>query len=164
MNTTYLLLGSNLDDRQVMIRQAVEGINDRIGTVTGSSSVYESEPWGFKANGHFLNQVVQVDTGLSPHELLEAILQIELKLGRKRDSSFEGYSSRSIDIDILFYNEDIISDNDLNIPHPRISERMFTLLPLCELNASMVHPVYKLTLQELKALCKDPNEVFLYQS
>jgi 2-amino-4-hydroxy-6-hydroxymethyldihydropteridine diphosphokinase len=164
MNTTYLLLGSNLGDRQEMIRRAVEGINDRIGKVTGSSSVYESEPWGFKAEGNFLNQVVKVDTGLSPHELLEAILQLELKLGRKRDVSFDEYTSRSIDIDILFYNQDIISDHDLNIPHPRISERMFTLLPLCELNSSMVHPVHQRTLQELLALCTDPNEVFLYQS
>lgn len=164
MNTTYLLLGSNLDDRQGMIRKAVERINDRIGPVTGSSSVYESEPWGFESECSFLNQVVKVDTGLSPHELLEAILNIESKLGRKRDSRVERYSSRSIDIDILFYNEDIISENNLNIPHPRIPERMFTLLPLCELNPSMVHPVYQRTVKELMALCSDRNEVSLYLS
>jgi len=159
-----LLLGSNLDNRENMIRQAVEEIAAKVGTICQSSSVYESEPWGFKAEKSFLNQVVKVETGLGAVELLDKILQIEERLGRRRELNTEGYFSRTIDIDILFYNDEIIQGDRLQIPHPHIPQRMFTLLPLCELNGSLIHPVYNKSLEDLRAECPDRNLVVIFNS
>jgi 2-amino-4-hydroxy-6-hydroxymethyldihydropteridine diphosphokinase len=164
MNNVYLLLGSNLDNRENMIRQAVEEIAAKVGTICQSSSVYESEPWGFKAEKSFLNQVVKVETGLGAVELLDKILQIEERLGRRRELNTEGYFSRTIDIDILFYNDEIIQGDRLQIPHPHIPQRMFTLLPLCELNGSLIHPVYNKSLEDLRAECPDRNLVVIFNS
>jgi 2-amino-4-hydroxy-6-hydroxymethyldihydropteridine diphosphokinase len=162
MNKAYLLLGSNLEDRSEMIQKALVLIAERIGTILQSSSVYESDPWGFRSENRFLNQVVVVETELLPGEILAGILQIETGLGRTRQSRNAGYSSRVIDIDILFYNDEIIREAQLDIPHPRIQERMFALVPLCELNASFVHPVYQKTLHDLKSECIDRNAVERY--
>jgi len=164
MNNVYLLLGSNLDNRENMIRQAVEEIAAKVGTICQSSSVYESEPWGFKAEKSFLNQVVKVETGLGAVELLDKILEIEERLGRRRELNTEGYFSRTIDIDILFYNDEIIQGDRLHIPHPHIPLRMFTLLPLCELNGSLIHPVYNKSLEDLRAECPDRNLVVIFNS
>jgi len=164
MNNVYLLLGSNLDNRENMIRQAVEEIAAKVGTICQSSSVYESEPWGFKAEKSFLNQVVKVETGLGAVELLDKILEIEERLGRRRELNTEGYFSRTIDIDILFYNDEIIQGDRLQIPHPHIPQRMFTLLPLCELNGSLIHPVYNKSLEDLRAECPDRNLVVIFNS
>jgi len=164
MNTAYLLLGSNLEDRKSRIRQAIVEIGERIGDVRQSSSLYESEPWGFHSECNFLNQVIKVETVLSPRSLLGKILDIEQEMGRKRTGNTRGYSSRTIDIDILFFNDEVIRDERLHIPHPRISERMFTLVPLCELNASFIHPVFQKTLQDLLAECTDRNTVVPFTS
>jgi 2-amino-4-hydroxy-6-hydroxymethyldihydropteridine diphosphokinase len=164
MNNVYLLLGSNLDNRENMIRQAVEEIAAKVGTICQSSSVYESEPWGFKAEKSFLNQVVKVETGLGAVELLDKILQIEERLGRRRELNTEGYFSRTIDIDILFYNDEIIQGDRLQIPHPHSPQRMFTLLPLCELNGSLIHPEYNKSLEDLRAECPDRNLVVIFNS
>ena len=164
MNIVYLLLGSNLEDRESMIRKALEEVASKIGAVRQSSSVYESEPWGFKAEKSFLNQVVKVETGLGAVELLDKILEIEERLGRRRELNTEGYFSRTIDIDILFYNDEIIQGDRLQIPHPHIPQRMFTLLPLCELNGSLIHPVYNKSLEDLRAECPDRNLVVIFNS
>jgi 2-amino-4-hydroxy-6-hydroxymethyldihydropteridine diphosphokinase len=164
MNTVYLLLGSNLDDRARLIRHAIAEISMRIGDVIKASSMYESEPWGFNDDHLFLNQVIRVETRLQPKELLNRILQIENELGRKRAKEPGTYASRKIDIDILFYNEAVIRDEHLAIPHPKMAERMFTLMPMCEINESFIHPVFHKTVKELKAECPDPCEVFLYHS
>jgi len=164
MNKAYLLLGSNLDDRKGLIRKAVQLISVRIGTIIQTSSLYESEPWGFSSDTNFLNQVVYIRTDLSPSVLLREILAVEKDLGRIRSNGRQGYSSRTIDIDILFYNEEIIREEHLNIPHPGIPVRMFALVPLCELNESFVHPVCQKTLGLLKAECTDRTEVVKYES
>lgn len=164
MNIVYLLLGSNLENREAMLRKAAQGINAGIGTIVQSSSVYESEPWGFSARGNFLNQVVKVETTLNASDLLEAILEIERGMGRMRGGGAGAYTSRTIDIDILFYNDEIIHAENLKIPHPLIPERMFTLKPMCELDGALIHPVFKKSLQVLMAECPDRNEVVLFSS
>ena len=163
MNSVYLLLGSNINDRQKMIRLAIDEISSRVGTIGQSSSLYESEPWGFTADQDFLNQVIRVETMLSPTKLLEEILDIEISLGRTRMENEQGYASRSIDIDILFYNNEIIREEHLDIPHPKIHERLFTLVPLCELDESFIHPVHCKSLGELMAICPDKNAVVPYK-
>jgi 2-amino-4-hydroxy-6-hydroxymethyldihydropteridine diphosphokinase len=160
-NTIYLLLGSNLDDRQAVMKDAKELVNSLIGTVTQESAIYESEPWGFNSEHRFLNQVIIVETLKSPSGILDDIREIETRLGRKRNPG-EGYVSRIIDIDILFFNDEIISEEKLVIPHPKIPERMFTLIPLSELNSSMVHPGNKKTVEEMISECTDRLLVYPY--
>lgn len=161
LNNVYLLLGGNLDDREAMLRKAKEEVSLRIGPVQQESYIYESEPWGFETDQRFLNQVVQVVSPLKPNEILDEILDIENGLGRARDNA-KGYKSRSIDIDILFYNDEIIREGDLTIPHPRIAERMFTLVPLAQMDRDFIHPGCRKTIGELVAECQDPLSVYFY--
>jgi len=163
MNTVYLLLGSNLSDRMDSLRKAKEGISSEIGRISKVSSIYESEPWGFFAENSFLNQVVKVETILNAGQVLETILKIETDLGRERKVN-GSYVSRIIDIDILFYNDEIINEDKLTVPHPKIAERMFTLLPLSEINQYYIHPGLHKTIQELVAECNDNLQVYLYPS
>jgi 2-amino-4-hydroxy-6-hydroxymethyldihydropteridine diphosphokinase len=162
MNLVYLLLGSNLNDRSSKLQRAREEIASIIGKITKESSIYESEPWGFQSEHMFLNQVIRIDTEFKPKEVLNKILNIEKKLGRKRTVGV-GYHSRLIDIDILFYNDEIISEESLIIPHPKIPERMFTLLPLFELDQNMIHPVSGKRVSDLIKECSDPSRVRLYR-
>lgn len=161
LNNVYLLLGGNLDDREAMLRKAKEEISLRIGPVKQESFIYESEPWGFEANQRFLNQVIQVISPLKPNEILEEILEIEHGLGRTRDNA-KGYKSRAIDIDILFYNDEIIREDNLIIPHPKIAERMFTLVPLAQMDRDFIHPGCGKTIGKLVAECQDPLSVYFY--
>lgn len=161
MNTVYLLLGGNMDDRAAWLEKAKDEISLSIGKIIAESSLYESEPWGFQADKRFLNKVIKAETELQPAEILNIILSIEKKLGRIR-SQQANYESRTIDIDILFFNEQIISEKDLIIPHPRIQERMFTLIPLAELDQSLVHPVSCKTIGQLISECHDSLSVYLY--
>jgi 2-amino-4-hydroxy-6-hydroxymethyldihydropteridine diphosphokinase len=160
MNMVFLLLGSNLNDREVLLKMAREAINLHIGQVTGESSIYETEPWGFQSGTNFLNQAITIRTSLEPTVVLEKILDIEKAMGRVRSGN--GYGSRSIDIDILFFGDQVISRHDLQIPHPHLQERMFTLVPLCELDAGYVHPTLMKSVKELAAACPDNKKVFLY--
>jgi len=162
MNVVYLLLGSNLDDRSAMLDQARKEISFKIGHITRESSIYESEPWGFLADHPFLNQVIRIETVFTPSVILSEILNIEIKLGRKREGN-QRYNSRLIDIDILFYNDEIIAEENLTIPHPGIPERMFTLLPMQELAGSFIHPGSLKSIGELIHECTDPLNVNLYQ-
>jgi 2-amino-4-hydroxy-6-hydroxymethyldihydropteridine diphosphokinase len=163
MNSVYLLLGGNLDDRASSLNRAKGEVAKHIGTIEAESSVYESDPWGFEADQRFLNQVIRIDTRFSPAEVLQEIIRIESKLGRMRNDS-SGYSSRTIDIDILFFNDDIIKEENLAIPHPKIPERMFTLIPLAELNRLMIHPGCQKTIEELINECTDNLPVNLYST
>ena len=162
MNFAYLLLGSNLDDRLAALQRAKGEISSVIGKITRESSVYESEPWGFESEQKFLNQVVMIETDYRPGQILEEILKIENKLGRFRAVD-QGYTSRSIDIDILFFNDEIISEDTLTIPHPKIPERMFTLLPLSELDRSMIHPGARKSISDLMKECPDKLSVYPYR-
>jgi 2-amino-4-hydroxy-6-hydroxymethyldihydropteridine diphosphokinase len=157
MSRVYLLLGSNRGDRLKFLMAAVKKIESLIGTVTRSSSVYETEPWGFEDQTQFLNQLVVAGTSLEPSAVLTAINSIEQQLGRERKG--ENYAARTIDIDILFFEERIINTEELVIPHPRLHERRFALAPLAEIEKGLVHPVFKKTVAELLAECKDLMKV-----
>lgn len=160
LHKAYLLLGSNRGNRPEMLSQATELIQKQAGKITASSSVYETAPWGFFDETFFLNQVLCIETLLLPYDLLDALLHIETSIGRKRHG--KNYTSRLIDIDILFYEDHIINHEHLTVPHPRLHERRFALLPLTEIAAGLVHPVSRLTIGELVLQCKDSSEVNLF--
>jgi len=157
MRQVYLLFGSNKGDCLVQIESAIKEIEQKVGKILTKSSIYKSEPWGFKSEKYFLNQVVLVETEYSPKELLDITLNIEAFLGRKRVT--KGYESRTIDIDILFYDDLIINTENLKIPHPMIALRRFTLVPLNEIAKNLSHPITHLTINETLKLCEDNLEV-----
>lgn len=157
MNVVFLGLGTNLGDRRKNLNDAVAGIEEQIGKAVKISSVYETEPWGFKSDSQFLNIVIKVETLRDPVAVLEAILRIELLLGRVRGEN--QYSSRIIDIDILFYDDQVIDTSELKVPHPKLYERKFVLVPLCEIEPELVHPVLKKTMATLLEECEDGSEV-----
>ena len=160
MNKVYLLTGGNMGDRMANIRTARAHIINSIGKILLESSVYESEPWGFKAEQSFLNQVLLVETDLLPLELLEKCQQIENTMERVRAS--DQYISRTMDIDILFYNSEIIELPQLVIPHNRLHERKFTLEPLNEIAPDFVHPKLNKKVAELLLSCNDSSKVSIY--
>jgi 2-amino-4-hydroxy-6-hydroxymethyldihydropteridine diphosphokinase len=153
MHNCFLLLGSNQGNRIENLSRAKQEIHHKIGAIQQASSVYETDPWGFESKGHFLNMVIRIDAKLSAESVLEKILDIEKELGRVRNS--KGYSSRSIDIDILFYDDEIVEKPNLQIPHPRLHHRMFTLIPLMEISPGKIHPVFGKAISELLAECTD---------
>lgn len=156
-NITYLLLGGNEGAVSQAFLSALVLIEQKVGSVKAQSSIYSSPAWGFESENDFLNQIVKVETDFSPEILLEKILQIESVLGRKRNGS--GYSSRPIDIDILFYNDLVINSENLTIPHPRLHLRNFTLYPLCDIAPDYMHPVFLLSVCQLKENCPDNSVV-----
>lgn len=139
---------------------ASEKICDRIGELVGQSQIYESDPWGFDAEMAFLNQVLLIQTELSAENVLIEIMEIEKSMGRKRID--ENYSSRTIDIDILYFDREVIHQDNLIIPHPRLHKRRFTLLPLVDIDKNFKHPVFQLTNNELLEMCEDPGKVWIY--
>ena len=153
MNKAYLLLGGNIGDKNKNLKTAVEYIEKSIGKIVLRSSVYETAPWGFSHEDFFLNQSLLVATIKNPEELLQEILKIETAMGRKRGS--EQWSSRIIDIDILFFNDIILETSDLKIPHPHLHKRKFTLLPLNEIAENFLHPVFKKSVSSLLSECED---------
>ena len=134
----YLGLGSNLGDKWQLLKQSKELVSKEVGFIVAESSVYETAPWGFESENLFLNQVLCIQTHLTPNEMLEKLLQIEIELGRKRFS--QQYTSRTIDLDVLFYNQTILEEPELVIPHPKLHERKFVLVPLSEIAPGFIHP------------------------
>jgi 2-amino-4-hydroxy-6-hydroxymethyldihydropteridine diphosphokinase len=155
MAQAVILLGGNMGDRYSYISKAKDFISKRIGTLRKVSSVYETEAWGFKADKAFLNQVLVVETNLAPHDVLAKTQKIEEMLGRVRNINQMGYASRAIDIDILFFDSEIIETPDLQIPHVYLHERRFVLEPLCEVIPFWVHPVFGETVEDLLIKCAD---------
>ena len=153
----YTLLGGNLGDKQWVFAEAWARLSQQVGTITNQSAIYETEPWGFESDDIFWNQVLEISTALSPEEVLQQTQQIEHELGRIRKAA--QYDSRIIDIDILFYGDHIIQTENLIVPHPRIQERKFALVPLCEIAAELVHPVLQKSIQQLLEECTDPLKV-----
>ncbi len=148
MNKVYLGLGSNLEDREGKLTQAIREIQEKIGDVVSRSSFYDTAPWGFVSSHRFLNAVIEVDTSLAPQALLAATQAIERELGRKTKTT-EGYEDRPIDIDILYYNQSVLKEEDLIIPHPLLQERDFVLRPLLEIAPLWEHPLLHKTTQTL---------------
>ncbi|NOZ46936.1 MAG: 2-amino-4-hydroxy-6-hydroxymethyldihydropteridine diphosphokinase [Chlorobi bacterium] len=149
----YILFGGNIGNSFDAINIADTSLEEKIGKRIKSSSFYETEPWGFIDENNFINKVAVYKTNILPERILEYIHEIESKLGRKRTKN--QYSSRIIDIDILFLGNRIINTEKLQIPHPRIAERMFVLKPLFEIDPDFIHPIAKKTVQELMQECND---------
>ena len=155
METCYILFGSNIGDKKGIFAQACLYINNRCGRIVKVSASYESEPWGFDAEEWFLNRVVVIETAMDPKDLLRELLDIERELGRERHPEIAGYTSRTVDLDILYYGNRVICTETLVVPHPRLHLRRFALLPLCEVAPDLVHPAFKLTQTELLERCAD---------
>jgi len=145
MSTVYLALGSNIGNRRENLSEAVQLLNKTL-TVIESSIIYETDPVGYLQQDKFLNAVLRCQTDLSAKEVLELCIKIEEKLGRIRKIK---NGPRTIDVDILFYDDLILWDSELIIPHPKISERLFVLAPLCDVAENFVHPVLNKTILEL---------------
>ena len=156
MNKAYISLGSNEGQRLESIRKAVIQIQKRIGVLTDLSSLYETPAWGFEGPD-FLNACIGIKTGDTPLEVLENLLAIEQQMGRKRSLEFT-YSSRTIDLDLLFYEDQVIDNENLKLPHPRLELRKFILYPMCEIDPDLVHPRLGKSLSELSRICKDSSQ------
>lgn len=153
MPVAYFMTGGNLGDREENISRAREELETQAGKLLYRSAVYASEPWGFRHPKYFLNQLLVVETEETPGELLAIIHSIEESMHRTRKGTQN--SARTIDIDILFYGNDIISENNLIIPHPRLHLRKFCLIPLMEMDPCLVHPVLNKTIWQLYRECAD---------
>lgn len=162
MAIVYLCLGSNKGDRVGYVQQAtsllgaIEGIK-----IIRTSSLYETQPWLEQDTTWFVNAVIEIKTSLSPQELLSECLRVEKQLGRNRD--VEGHhGDRTIDIDILFYDKEIINDANLQIPHKYLHQRAFTLVPMLELNPDFIHPDLNKSMADLHEELENPEMVYLY--
>lgn len=157
MTKVYLLLGGNLGDKRKIFDETTRLIVERLGPINGRSHIYETEPWGFLSEDLFWNQALELCVEISAREVLGRCQQIEKETGRTRKA--EQYDSRIMDIDILFYGNEIVESPGLEIPHPRISERRFVLVPLNEIAPGLIHPVNQKSIAQLLAECPDPLKV-----
>lgn len=153
MQKVFLSIGGNIGDKANNLKFTRLSVENEIGKVASFSSVYETPAWGFESGDLFWNQVLEVETLLAPMEILGKIKIIEDQSGRVRSHS--GYSSRAIDIDILYYGELILATEELAIPHPRLAERKFVLVPLAEIAPHFIHPQLRLPNSELLVNCSD---------
>lgn len=156
MNTAYLISGSNVGDRLQNLNSALRLIEERAGSIKERSEIYATAAWGNVNQPDFLNQALHIETSLGAIELLDILLTIEERLGRVRNTV--KWAERTIDIDILFYNNDIIDIAHLKVPHPFMQERKFVLVPLSEIAASYVHPKLKKSILQLLSECSDDLE------
>lgn len=152
MNEIFLITGGNIGNREKNLQTAAGLIQSEIGKIIRSSKIYVTEAWGITDQKSFYNQVHVVESNFSAKEVMENILKIEEEMGRVRTIK---NAARIIDIDILFFNDDIVNEQNLTIPHPEITNRRFVLSPLNEIASDMIHPVYKKNIHELLAMCKD---------
>jgi 2-amino-4-hydroxy-6-hydroxymethyldihydropteridine diphosphokinase len=157
MNIAYLGLGTNLGDRKENLSKTIEAISLKM-SISKQSSLYETTPWGYTDQPDFLNQAIEVETNLRPLRLLNFIKKTELELGRVKNFR---YGPRLIDIDILFYDDMVKTTRRLQIPHPRITERAFVLVPLYEIAPEYIHPVLKKTVARLLEELPDQTGVRL---
>jgi 2-amino-4-hydroxy-6-hydroxymethyldihydropteridine diphosphokinase len=153
MEFVYLSLGTNLGQREKNLQLAINEIN-KIGEIEIISGIYETEPWGFDSENKFLNMVVVLCTNIDCFQLIERCLEIEKLLGRTRSSDLR-YESRIIDIDILFFGNKIINEDNLIIPHQYIQNRKFILEPLNEVASAFLHPILGVTVSEILNNCSD---------
>jgi 2-amino-4-hydroxy-6-hydroxymethyldihydropteridine diphosphokinase len=159
MNTCFLLLGGNLGDKEQNLQQAIHLLEQKLSSTAKKSSIYVTAAWGNEDQPDFYNQAIEINTTLSAVDVLKIVLETEEQLGRKRTN--DKWQERIIDIDILFYNQDVIHLPELKIPHPFIQERKFVLIPMNEIASNFIHPIFKKTIKQLLDACKDPLEVIL---
>jgi 2-amino-4-hydroxy-6-hydroxymethyldihydropteridine diphosphokinase len=152
----HLLIGSNMGDRKAYLAKAAAEIGQKIGQITQKSRLYETQAWGLTDQPDFINQALEVETTLSPQETLKTILDIETNMGRTRT---EKWAERTIDIDILLFADVIVEDTDLQIPHPRLPERNFALVPLMEIAGETEHPILKTTIEDIYMESTDTLDV-----
>ena len=170
MSPLYLLIGGNQGNRQQIINNATNLIQQRIGFVAVSSHIYETEPWGDFQDPNtqpFLNIALLVHTNLTPLQALSSALLIEKELGRQRiglpsSSELRTYSSRPIDSDLIFFGNLVINTPTLTLPHPRMHLRRFVLKPLCDIAPDYIHPLFNKTLNTLLSECTDPCSCSCY--
>jgi len=161
MSKVFFVLGGNLGDRELYLERSRKFISERIGAIVKQSSIYESEPWGFSHEQLFLNQALIVDTLLSPAAIMIEISFIEGTLGRERRG--EGYVARTVDIDMLFYDHQVLLTPSLTIPHRFLHKRLFVLTPLAEIAPDFIHPLFSVTVKELLSTCIDTGAVRKYE-
>ena len=163
MAIVYLSLGSNMGDRLGYVQQATSmlGATEDV-SIIATSSFYETEPWQMDTKNWFINAIIQISTTHEPEELLAICQRIEAQLGRKRSEDTPSYSDRTIDIDILFYDNLIMNSKTLVIPHKFMHRRACMLVPMLEIAQDFVHPLFKKTISELYDELQEPEEVFLY--
>lgn len=159
LHKVYLLLGSNIGDREGHLRHGIQQLRAQAGNVVTISSFYETEPWGVTDQPDYLNAAALIETELTALKLFHLLKSIEVGEGRTDPKK---YASRTLDIDILFYDDEVIRSEDLVIPHSRLHLRQFTLVPMNEIAGNFRHPVLKKTISELLAECEDKLEVRLF--
>lgn len=160
MKEVILHLGSNIPERTYYLNLALEGIKDKLGNIIVTSGLYETEAWGLKDQDDFINLAVKVKTSVTPFEVLDIVKGIEEDIGRKKKIK---WGPRCIDIDVLFYEDEIINSEKLTLPHPMLVNRNFVLIPLMEIDGNFEHPVLKKTIEELYLESSDECEVWIYE-
>jgi 2-amino-4-hydroxy-6-hydroxymethyldihydropteridine diphosphokinase len=159
-NNIFLGLGSNIEDRVKHLNTATSLIGSCVDIkIVQSSLIYETEPWGIRNQKNFLNQVLKINSSLSPEDLLAFVKEAEINAGRTERARWH---EREIDIDVLFYDKEIISTGTYNLPHGEIQNRKFVLIPMCELSEDFVHPVFLKSMRQLLKETKDASEVKIY--
>lgn len=165
MSIVYLSLGSNSGNRLKFINLATDLLNIKIGRILKKSDIFESESWNYSDND-YLNSVIKLESLLKPQEILDKCKKIEIKLGRNNKTKIvDGkaqYSSRVIDIDILFFDNQVIKTKELTIPHPLLQNRNFVLKPLMQISPNFIHPVLKVNMQTLYKNCTDESSINLF--
>ena len=156
MNTAYLLIGGNVGDRAANLQTALRRIAETCGTITSTSSLYETAAWGNTNQPSFYNQAVVVNSTLSPEALMDQLLDIELEMGRIRTQK---YDPRTIDLDILMIDDLVLNTEKLTIPHPQMQNRRFALLPLAEVAPTLIHPLFDQSIEVLLQNCPDTLDV-----
>ena len=152
MNKAYLLIGGNMGDRLANLENARTAIQEQVGNILSNSSIYETAAWGMENQAAFLNQALLIDTPFEAIELLENLLKIEKAMGRIRNQPL---GPRTIDLDIIFFNDQILDTENLTIPHPHMQKRNFVLTPLNEIAPDYIHPIYKKSINQLLIDCTD---------
>lgn len=162
MNEAFLCLGGNLGSRLGFLAAARDQISARCGTIVGQSSLYESAAWGYDSENLYLNQVIKLKTELSAVALLKVLRQIEILAGRKRSGTT--YLNRTLDIDILFFNHEVKRNKALELPHPRLHQRLFVLKPMLEIDPGLIHPLLNKSIAQLIKVCDDKSHVYKYEA
>ncbi len=157
MHKVFLGIGGNIGNKHDNFNKVYHIIKNELGKIIKSSPVYETPPWGFNAKENFWNQVLIIETNLSPEELLQKVTEIESRFGRVRDIG--KYNSREMDIDILYYDDMFMETDNLIIPHPKIHQRKFVLVPLNEIAPDFKHPLFRLTSMQMLENCKDASVI-----